>query len=217
MKQKDIFLSSEGDAWLERNKALLSQRRLPEDDPILVELLKLPSSAEEMTVLEIGCGDGQRLAWLKDNWGARCFGIDPSAQGVASANERGIHAQRGTADHLPFRNDEFDLVIFGFCLYLCDRDDLFQIAQEANRVLRTPGWLVILDFYSPVPVSRAFHHRPGILSYKMDYRTLFTWHPAYECMTHKVRAHHKEKTYTDDPQEWVAVSVLRKNIMSGET
>ena len=215
MKQKDIFLSSEGNAWLERNQATLAQQRLPEDDPILVELLEFPCIANEMTVLEIGCGDGARLSWIKDNLGARCFGIDPSAQGVASANKRGVHAQQGTADHLPFKDNEFDLVIFGFCLYLCDREDLFQIAREANRVLRTPGWLVILDFFSPVPVSCAFHHRSGVFSYKMDYRTLFDWHPAYECMTHKVRQMN-QKAYTDDPQEWVAVSVMRKNYLSGE-
>jgi ubiquinone/menaquinone biosynthesis C-methylase UbiE len=215
MKQKDIFLSSEGDAWFDRNHTLVAQRHLPEDDPILVEVLELPPIAKGITALEIGCGDGTRLEWLKDNLGAKCFGIDPSSKGVARANQRGVHAQRGTADRLPFENDQFDLVIFGFCLYLCDRDDLFQIAQEAHRVLKTPGWLVILDFYSPVPVSRAFHHRTGVFSYKMDYRSLFTWHPAYECVTHKVR-HHENKAYTDDIQEWVAVSVLRKNYVSEE-
>ena len=35
------------------------------------------------------------------------------------------------------------------------------------------------------------------------------WHPDYECMTHKVR-HHGEAIHTDAPDEWGAVSVLRK-------
>jgi len=34
-------------------------------------------------------------------------------------------------------------------------------------------------------------------------------HPDYECMTQKIRQH-GEANYTDDPEEWVAVSVLRK-------
>ena len=160
-------------------------------------------------VLEIGCGDGTRLAWLKANLNADCYGIEPSAQAVAAACAKGINVQQGTADVLPFESQSFDIVVFGFCLYLCDREDLFRIASEADRVLRSPGWLMIMDFYSTVPRARDYHHRPGLQSLKMDYRGLFTWHPDYECMTHKVR-HHSEASYTDVQDEWVAVSVLRK-------
>lgn len=213
MKQKDIFLQTEGDAWFQRNQQGISKRNLPEDDPILCELLKLPlvsQTKEILRVLEVGCGDGRRLAWLQDNLNMQCAGVDPSAQAVAIACERGIDARQGTADDLRFDNNSFDLVIFGFCLYLCDRDDLFRIAAEADRVLNLPGWLLIMDFFSPTPQAREYHHKPGMFSFKMDYRTLFTWHPAYECMTHKVR-HHDKPVYTDDPSEWVSVSALRKH------
>jgi hypothetical protein len=44
----------------------------------------------------------------------------------------------------------------------------------------------------------------------MDYRTLFNWHPDFECMTHKIR-HHSDGGYTDDQDEWIAVSTLRKH------
>jgi ubiquinone/menaquinone biosynthesis C-methylase UbiE len=160
-------------------------------------------------VLEIGCGDGTRLAWIRNNLNADCYGIEPSAQAVAAACVKGINARQGTADTLPFDNQFFDIVIFGFCLYLCDRGDLFRIASEADRVLRSPGWLMVLDFFNPTQKAREYHHRTGVQSYKMDYRRLFIWHPDYECMTHKVRCH-DEASYTDDPDEWVAVSVLRK-------
>jgi SAM-dependent methyltransferase len=211
VKQKDIFLKVEGNAWLDRNGAALANRRLPEDDPILMELLTfMPSTpGVRMKVLEVGCGDGVRLNWLKDNVNADCYGIEPSADAVAAACARGINCQQGTADALPFDSQSFDIVIFGFCLYLCDREDLFCIASEADRVLRLPGWLTILDFFSPASRAKAYHHRPGVQSYKMDYRTLFDWHPDYVCVTHKIR-HHGEARHTDDPDEWVAVSVLRK-------
>lgn len=211
MKQKEIFLRSEGDAWFARNQQSVATRKLPDDDALLRELLDfLPLNARGgLKVLEVGCGDGTRLAWLKNNLGAECYGIEPSAQAVAVACSKGINVQQGTAEVLPFDNQSFDIVIFGFCLYLCDREDLFRIASEADRVLRSPGWLMIMDFFSSTPRARTYHHRPGVQSYKMDYRTLFTWHPDYECMTHKVR-HHVEANYTDAPDEWVAVSVLRK-------
>ena len=211
MKQKDIFLQTEGDAWYKRNKITVANLNLPHDDLILCEMTELlPLNCEGGgRILEIGCGHGTRLAWMQNNLTAQCFGIDPSAQAVAAARKLGVNAQQGTADALPFDNGTFDAVIFGFCLYLCDRCDLFRIAAEADRVLKSPGWLGIEDFFSPTPRSRAYHHQEGMFTYKMDNRSLFLWHPAYECMTHKVR-HHQTNTYTDDPEEWVAVSVLRK-------
>jgi ubiquinone/menaquinone biosynthesis C-methylase UbiE len=209
MKQKEIFLQSEGDEWFARNQGRVAARKLPDDDPILRKVLELPAVGGRLKVLEIGCGDGTRLAWLKANRDADCYGIDPSGQAVAAARAKGVNATQGVADELPFESQSFDIIIFGFCLYLCDREDLFRIANEADRVLRTPGWLMIIDFYSPIPRARAYHHRPGVQSYKMDYRALFEWHPDYTTMTHEVR-YHGTASYTDDSEEWVAVSVLRK-------
>lgn len=211
MKQKEIFLQSEGDAWFSRNKGSVAARTLPDSDPLLREFLDIYDQfLGSIKVLEIGCGDGTRLAWLKNNMNAECFGIEPSAKAVAAACAKGINVQQGTADDLPYENQSFDVVIFGFCLYLCDREDLFRIASEANRVLSAPGWLMLLDFFSPVPLAKAYHHQPGVKSYKMDYRALFGWHPDYECMTHKLR-HHSEMGYTDEQDEWVAISILRKH------
>ena len=215
MKQKNIFLESEGNAWFERNAKLIASRKLPESDSLLAEILNLPTLEKGTKILEIGCGEGGRLSWLRENCGFDCYGVEPSAQAVEVAKGRGIAAQQGTADHLPFDDNTFDVLTFGFCLYLCDREDLFRIACEADRVLKNPGWLLILDFYSPAPVIREYRHRPGIFSYKMDYRTLFMWNPSYENFIHKVR-HHSEGGYTDDPKEWAATSVLRKNLKEND-
>ena len=210
-KQRDVFLESEGNAWFARNARSLEARQLPEADPVLVELLGIsPPLPAGTRVLEIGCGDGSRLAWLTEHLGWISAGTDPSEAAVGQARRRGVDARQGTAEQLPFEDGAFDVVIFGFCLYLCDRDDLFRIAAEGDRVLGNPGWLVILDFYSPVPLQRDYHHRAGLYSYKMDYRALFTWHPHYTCMTQRVR-HHADDSVTDDPTQWVATSVLRKH------
>ena len=210
MKQKEIFLQSEGDAWFTRNQQSIGTRKLPDDDALLTELLDLQTeNMGKLKVLEIGCGDGTRLNWIKNNLNVDCYGIEPSVKAVSEACAKGVNVQQGTADVLPFEKQSFDILIFGFCLYLCDREDLFRIAEEAGRVLRTPGWLMIMDFFSSVPRAKKYHHRAEIQSYKMDYRSLFSWHPDYECITHKIR-HHGEMSYTDDPDEWVAVSVMRK-------
>lgn len=213
MTQKEIFLKGEGDAWLTRNSDALSKQLLPDSDPLLVELLSLQQQPGALPVgckvLEIGCGSGARLAWLQQHMELECHGIKPSDLAVKQANAAGVRAQVGTADQLAFEDKFFDVVIFGFCLYLCDRDDLFKIAAEADRVLKNPGWLLIKDFHSPAPSARTYHHKAGLFSYKMDYKTLFSWNPDYNVYSNRV-THHHNGSYTDDRQEWVATSVLRK-------
>lgn len=212
MKQKEIFLKREGNSWYSRNKDKLAARKLPDEDAILREILELPQIEGErhLKVLEIGCGDGARLAWLKKNVKADCYGIEPSADAVLAATARGVNVVQGVADELPFESKSFDIVIFGFCLYLCDREDLFKIAYEADRVLRNSAWLIIMDFYSLMSRSRIYHHSTDIQTYKMNYSKMFQWHPNYTLLTQKVR-HHGFAKYTSDPEEWVAVAVLRKD------
>ncbi len=213
MTQKEIFLESEADAWLSRNYATLQARDFTRD-PVVMALASLPELSEKnpekhIRILEIGCGSGHRLAHLQKYFPVDVEGIEPSQKAVDLSRSAGVSITRGTADSLPYQNSDFDIVIFGFCLYLCDRSDLFTIASEADRVLRDKGWLVIHDFYSPFPIQREYHHKGGIQSYKMDYRKLFDWHPAYTCTNHSILAHGKD-IYTDDCNDWVATSVLRK-------
>lgn len=206
--QKDIFLSGEGDAWVERNREALQKRDWEQQDLLYRELLALGLPAGSR-VLEIGCGDGSRLAMLKNATQWECYGLDPSAKGVEIARASGIQAVQGTAESLAWPDGQFDLVIFGFCLYLCDRDDLFRIAAEADRVLKNPGWLAILDFYAAAMYRNDYSHYAGLGSFKMDYRKLFDWHPYYTCYSHQV-VNHAGHEFTDERNDWMAVSLLRK-------
>lgn len=219
MSQKKIFLESEADAWFRRNRSAVANKDFATNDPVTVaveQVAALPVNlGKKLRVLEIGCGEGGRLAWLSQNLGAEVRGLDPSALAVEQACDNGVEALQGTADALPYEDAAFDLVIFGFCLYLCDRQDLFCIAKEADRVLGAQGWVILHDFYSTNPVRRIYHHRPGVFSYKMDYRKLFDWHPSYTCFSHKVEPH-GQVGFTDDANEWVATSVLRKNFNTDE-
>ena len=111
--------------------------------------------------MEIGCGHGWRLNLLNKIYKSDCWGIDPSAQVINEGKKefKGITLEKGTADALPYDKDMFDMVIFGFCLYLCDRSDLFKIAYESDRVLKDLGNIVILDFYSTLPYRNDYAHR----------------------------------------------------------
>jgi len=218
MKQKNIFISGEGDKWYERNEKALLNKDFSQD-LVVKEIIDLIDENQNdfglkndgVRLLEIGCGEGGRLAYLQKKYNIECFGVEPSKKAIEKANSKGIQVIIGTADNLEFDDGAFDIVVFGFCLYLCDREDLFQIAKETDRVLRDKGFIVILDFFHPVKYQKnKYIHQDGIYSHKMDYRNLFNWHPFYECYKHKVM-HHSKHSYTDKTDEWIAISIIRKN------
>lgn len=212
--QRDVFLSGEGDAWFQRNQRNQPYAD-PTDDPLLPLLLELPLEPGSGTkVVEVGCGQGCRLQSLANHRNWTISGLDPSALAVAAAEQLGVAARVGTADSLPYSDQSVDLLVFGFCLYLCDRDHLFQIAAEAHRVLKPESWLAILDFWSPFQRSNPYHHKTGVLSFKSNLPAMFLWHPDYVITDHKLRHHTPPHFHTDSADDWVAATVIRRSHIS---
>ena len=211
MSQKDLFLASEGDRYHQRNKHKLTLTGpKAANDRVLASLKAL--HLKPASVLEIGCANGWRLELLRTIYDAACVGLDPSAEAIAEgmAAFPNLRLHQGTADSLPFDADAFDLVIFGFCLYLCDREHLFRIAAEADRVLQNAGHLVVEDFHPPFPYTNAYEHHHGTLAYKMNYAALFSWNPAYTLVSQLIFDHEERRDVTD-PDDRVSVSVLARN------
>ena len=208
-EQKKIFSTSEGDQWFNRN--LNSNNANKDNDDKIIQTLQsielLPNK-----VLEIGCSSGKRLNLIKNAFSADCWGIDPSPKAIEAGKKEysEISLNVGTADCLPYDDNSFDIIIFGFCLYLCDRNDLFKIAYEADRCLKNEGTLVIKDFYPTFPYKNKYSHLEGIYSYKMDYSKMFLWNPSYAEVANVVYSHSGFE-HRDVPNEKVAIVVLRKN------
>lgn len=173
MRQADIFLESEGDAWLERNRDQLGH-----SDPVadVIEHLGLKPTR----VFEIGCANGWRLAGLRAQYGCEVYGVDPSMQAGLEAAEKKVPVWQMTASTLPIFDKPFDLVIYGFCLYLTDPSDWFNIAAEGDRALAAGGHLIIHDFGDRgKPFARKYEHREGVLAYHIDFAKLWLGHPLY--------------------------------------
>lgn len=199
MSQAHAFLNGEGDRWFARNKDRLD----PTNDPVIACIEKL--AIEPKRVVEFGCANGWRLARLQGKFNSDCVGYDPSLDaildGLTRYEDTRIQLIHGTAD-CRLRYDAYDLIIFGFCLYLCDRDTLFQIAANADRALKEGGHIIIHDFICESPHSVVYHHEPSLRSYKMDYSRMFRWNPCYEPVA---------ITLLDDE---VAVTALKKSTES---
>ena len=209
--QRELFLASEGDAYEIRNEGVEPDRG------ILTHLASLLKPGH--SVLEIGCGSGGNLRHLEGLVpGISCSGIDPSALAIDRARVRSPHhhLEVGAADLLPFEGP-FDVVLFGFCLYLCDRFLLPRIVAEADRVLRgaragEAGLLAIIDFDPPSPHRRPYQHDRRMFAYKMDYSALFLANPAYRLITKaRVPSSDKSSCWIDALDDRAALWVMSKD------
>jgi SAM-dependent methyltransferase len=180
MRQADIFLGSEGNAWFARNRDGLGVR-----DPVSEAIDKMgiiPSS-----VLEIGCANGWRLARLRDKYGCDIMGVEPSMDACLEAARLRVPVHQATASTLPVPPKRFDIIIFGFCLYLTDPDEWFRIAAEANCVLKDFGHIVIHDFEAWGQFfARRYEHRDGVMSYHFDFAKLWLAHPWYSVVVRRL-------------------------------
>lgn len=213
--QRDEFLANEGNQWFARNRTALEADSAFRQRVVqrLVEQFPAAGAGSPLRVLEIGCGPAQNLAALANRMTIAAAGIDPSVDAVAAgrAHYPEFDLRVGSADHLPWADAAFDVVWFGFCLYLVDRSLLQRVVAEADRVLADGGLLAILDFDPDHPCQRPYHHFPGLTSFKMDYSRLFIANPAY-VLVDKLATSHTTGQWEPDPQERVALTLCRKNL-----
>jgi SAM-dependent methyltransferase len=90
-------------------------------------------------ILDLGCGDGQLTQRIAAT-GAYVVGVDASSQMVAAARARGIAAEEGNAESLPYARSTFDAVFSNAALHWV-RDHDAMMAQ-VKRVLKPGGRFV---------------------------------------------------------------------------
>lgn len=91
------------------------------------------------SILDLGCGDGQLTQRIVAA-GARVAAIDASPEMIAAARSRGIDAQEGSAESLPFADRSFDAVFSNAVLHWVRGQDAMM--DEVHRVLKPGGRFV---------------------------------------------------------------------------
>lgn len=98
------------------------------------------AACNPLRVLEVGGGDGKLAARVRDDLGADVTLVDLSPRMVELAAGRGVRAQVGDVQDLPFPDESFDTVLACWMLYHVP--DLDRGLSEIARVLRPGGRLV---------------------------------------------------------------------------
>ena len=192
MLQDEVFLRSEGDSWLVRNRNALSGFDPSADLPLrLMELYGLRPES----VLEIGAANGFRLAAIYRRTRARMVAVEPSAQAIreGQASYPFVTFVHGTADAVPLR-DCYDLVVMNFVFHWIDRATLLRSAAELDRLVSDGGFLIIGDFQPANRLRVPYHHLKdaGVYTYKQDYSELFRSSGLYHPVG-LLTAHHATK------------------------
>jgi ubiquinone/menaquinone biosynthesis C-methylase UbiE len=141
MTSMDNGWQASADAWIadQGENGDFSRRYVL--DPVMVPRALAHSPKN---VLDVGCGEGRFCRLLRKN-GVACTGIDPTPALLATARKRdpGGFYVKGEAEHLPFGNESFDLVVS--YLTLIDIPDIHVAIPEMARVLRPGGSLLIAN------------------------------------------------------------------------
>jgi arsenite methyltransferase len=147
--EQDLLHQATGDA-LRPGGVELTER--------LLANCELPPAA---WLLDIGCGRGASLAWLQTQQSYHAFGVDYSLQLLRQAASRHLAVAYTPAGCLPFPSASFDAVLLECSLSViatqegADADPLdlatLGVLQEARRVLRPAGWLLMSDLYARKP------------------------------------------------------------------
>ena len=141
-----------------------------------------PHKKQINKILEIGARDGVALSFLVNELDADGYGIEPSSKAINAWKNKFSHEceganriklKKGVSSYLPYDEESFDLVLFGFCLYLVDRKMLFRSISEADRVLKSSKFLAIEDFDPSKIIKNDYKHHSGMFSYKQDHSQIF--------------------------------------------
>lgn len=122
--------------------------------PAMERLTELAKAADQ--VLDMGCGEGTRLNFVAK--GKKGYGIDISPKAISLAKRKypKFNFTIGDLEHLPYKNESFDLVYCAFVLEHLDNPE--RVIKEGIRVLRESGKFLIVapNFGAPNRASPPF-------------------------------------------------------------
>jgi SAM-dependent methyltransferase len=105
------------------------------------------SGKHRLNILDVGCGTGYSLAWLKEKFTTEnAFGIDYSTEASPFWREHSIETSvLASATNLPFPSNYFNLITCFDVIYQFDTEGARDAITEMHRCLKPEGLLFIRE------------------------------------------------------------------------
>lgn len=97
-------------------------------------------------VLDVGCGAGQTVRFLRETCQLDAVGIDPALANTREQADPNLPIWRGTADALPFEKESLDGILCECSFSLFDRPE--SVLAGFAGALKPGGLLLISDVYA---------------------------------------------------------------------
>lgn len=135
--------------------------------------------------IEIGVGSGRFAEPLEIK-----IGVEPSDRMREIAQNRGIEVFDGVAEDLPFDNNQFDFALM--VTTICFLDDVEKALNEASRILR-PGGSIVIGFIDKNSQIGKFYQKH---KHESVFYSAATFYSVKEIINYLKKAGFRDLTYT---------------------
>lgn len=157
-------------------------------------------------ILEIGCSTGFVLETIRNLTKAKCYGIDVSEKAINEGKKifKKINLKVGHFEDHKNKENNFDLIICGFFLFLLPPDKILKLFSKIDQALKYNGYIIIYDFYNKKFKKKNYKHNSDIKVYRWDYKKIMISLPHYNLIC-------KNKIFKKSMKDFVEVSLIKKN------
>ncbi len=172
--------------------------------PIVVGMKKIRKRPKK--ILEIGCSTGFILERIRQLTNSSCFGLDTSAMAIKEGKKifPKLRLFHGEFSSHKLNKKKYDLIIFGFFLFMVSPNDVFELFFKANNSLKENGHIIIYDFKSKKNfIKKNYKYSKLVKVYKWDFKNFFLALPSYKILFNKKKFFDKKFAETE-------LSVIKK-------
>ena len=142
--------------------------------PIVIGVRKIRNRPKK--ILEIGCSTGFILERIRQLTNAHCFGLDTSAMAIKEGKKifPKLRLFHGEFSSHKLNKKKYDLIIFGFFLFMVPPKDVFELFSKAHNSLKENGHIIIYDFESKKKlIKKNYKYSKFVKVHKWDFKKFF--------------------------------------------